>query len=396
MKIGILSGEIPGTTFIEALIGVLGRQGHKVLVIGKKRSTMWYSRPGVKCFFLPTTRFSIALTACYYWILFLIGRNRQATVIFNQILSEGKDLRHFLNRSSRVLPVLWFNPDVFHVQWAKSLSSWTFLHEFGIRVAVSLRGAHINYSPVTDRSLAEEYRKYFPLVHGFHAVSGAIAREAAKYGADPSKTKVVYSFVSNELIDLGRSRLRNRPEWEGKAIKIISVGRYHWKKGYKYALDAMKILDDLGLEFRYTIIAGGDNEEYLYQLHDLDLSSKVSLRFEVSHLEALREISQSDILLLPSVEEGIANVVLEAMTLGTLVVASLSGGMGEVLRHGENGFLTRIRDPEDIAANILAVMRLSESERQRIADRAFQTVLEHHTEAIFSRDIAEFYQRLIG
>lgn len=388
---------IPSTTFIEALIGVLGRQGHQVLVIGKKKTTARSSHAGVSYFFLPTSRLLITLTACYYWLLFLICRPRQTRSVFKRIMSEGRSLRHFLTCSSRVLPVLWFNPDVFHVQWAKSLSKWIFLREFGIKIAVSLRGAHINYSPITDPVLAMEYKKCFPLVHGFHAVSEAIASEAAKYGAEPSKMKVVYSYVSNELIEFGRSQLRSRrPDWKGKPIKIISVGRYHWKKGYNYALDAMKILHDRGHDFRYTIIAGGEHEEYLYQVHDLDLTCKVSLRSEAPHSEVLKEVFQSDILLLPSVEEGIANVVLEAMTLGTLVVTSLSGGMGEVIRHGENGFLTKIRDPEDIADNILTVIQLSESERQCIADRAFQTILEHHTEEIFSRHISEFYDRLIA
>src|SRR5690606_13466257 len=158
------------------------------------------------------------------------------------------------------------------------------------------------------------------------------------------------------------------------AISIISVGRYHWKKGYNYALDAMGILHDRGYDFRYTIVASGESEEYLYQVHDLNLTGKVVLKSELPHQEALQEICQSDVLLLPSVEEGIANVVLEAMALGTLVVTTMSGGMGEIVRSGKNGFLTKIRDPEDIASIIISVMHLSPSERQCIVSRAFQSI----------------------
>ena len=60
---------------------------------------------------------------------------------------------------------------------------------------------------------------------------------------------------------------------------------------------------------------------------------------EECYLTVKELIKNADILLLSSVEEGIANVVLEAMALGTLVVSTECGGMNEVIKNNENGFL---------------------------------------------------------
>jgi len=392
LKIGILSGAIPSTTFIEALLRVLAKNGHEVLAFGTKQGAISSTETGVRYFCFARGRVSITLVACGYWLLFLTLRRKQAGAIFKRVTSERRDLRYFLMRSSRILPLLWFSPDVVHVQWAKSLPDWIVLHDFGVKLAVSLRGAHINYSPITEVWLAKAYKKCFHLVDGFHAVSEAIATEAEKYGADRSKTRVIYSYVRDEVIELGRFRIQRQYDWEGRAMRIISVGRYHWKKGYNYALDAMKILHDRGHDFRYSIVASGDNEEYLHQIYDLGITGKVMLQSGVSHKEALQEIYQSDVLLLPSVEEGVANVVLEAMALGTLVVTTASGGMEEIIQNGDNGILTNIRDPESLASALISVMRLSPSERKCIATRAYQSILERHTEVKFARSVGDFYK----
>ena len=73
-------------------------------------------------------------------------------------------------------------------------------------------------------------------------------------------------------------------------------------------------------------------------------------------------ISESDILLLSSVEEGVPNVILEAMALGTVVVSTDCGAVREIITDGENGFLVPVRDPRAIADMVRAVAELCECE----------------------------------
>ena len=80
------------------------------------------------------------------------------------------------------MPVVNNLPDIFHIQWAKSLEEWIFLKDiFDIKLVLSLRGSHITYSPLSNEKLAKNYVAYFPKVDCFHAVSLAIANEASKY-----------------------------------------------------------------------------------------------------------------------------------------------------------------------------------------------------------------------
>ena len=91
----------------------------------------------------------------------------------------------------------------------------------------------------------------------------------------------------------------------------------------------MALLKKKDVQFHYTIIAGGrDQENILYQIHDLGLNECVSfINDELSHYEVLKKVSECDLFLLPSLEEGISNAVLEAMALGVPVISTDCGGM---------------------------------------------------------------------
>jgi glycosyltransferase involved in cell wall biosynthesis len=59
-----------------------------------------------------------------------------------------------------------------------------------------------------------------------------------------------------------------------------------------------------------------------------------------------------DVFVLPSLNEGMGRVLVEAMAAGRPVVASRVGGIPDLVRHGETGFLVAPRDDEAIAASI--------------------------------------------
>lgn len=341
MKVAIYSGGIPSTTFIENLINVVASNGTRVFLFGTRNSRVKYKFPNVSKFPTPSSswkRLFFVLYQLTWAIIFYQNRIFKIYKHVNSNWSWGKKIKWL----SKTLPVINHLPDVFHVQWAKSASDWLFLKEmFGVKLVLSLRGAHIDYSPICDPELAETYRNTFPKYDAFHAVSKAIAKEAEKYGADPSKIKVIYSGVDLELISKIKkevSSIRQKTKSSNnQRLNIISVGRFHWKKGYTYSIDACKILKDKGVNFKYTIIATGDSQEYLYQIEDLDLNDYIEIIPEMSHEDTLKQIASSDVLLLPSIEEGIANVVLEAMALGVYVISTDCGGMKEVIDNGVNG-----------------------------------------------------------
>lgn len=388
MRVVIYSGAIPSTTFIERLITGLAENGVKVLVCGYKTKAVNY--PGLKIKVIGYSgtigRIWIALK---YGFLFSLIDQKSLIKLFQAHHVSRNNYESFFHWFAKSAPIVWHKPDIFHLQWAKNTEKWLFLKDFGIKIIVSFRGAHINYSPIVNSALAESYRQCFPKVNGFHGVSQAICREGTKYSADHTKCKVVYSGLKTSEFDY----FEDKP-FDPSLIKIISIGRAHWKKGYDIALDAVRILKDQEYNFHYQIV-GGLSEEMIFQVSDLCLQDKVTLTENLPFEKIKELISQADVLLLPSVEEGIPNVVLEAMALGTLIISTNCGGLEEVITDGENGFLVPIYDPEAIAEKLVNITKLRPPEINRIRTSARRKVESHHTDQLMIAGMKSLYQTVI-
>ena len=193
---------------------------------------------------------------------------------------------------------------------------------------------------------------------------------------DINDITIINPAVEEKLINYKADQTKNL---DSNTLHIISVGRCHWIKGYTFALDAMAILKKEKIDFHYTIIAGGrDQENILYQIHDLDLSECVTFINELPHEEAINKMSDSDIFLLPSVGEGISNAVLEAMALGLFVISTDCGGMREIIRNSENGFIVPVRDPNSMAGAIQNFIHLDEKNKTKIIQKAGETIIQNH------------------
>lgn len=386
LKIAIYSGEIPSTTFIERLIEGLSAKGCEIVLFGILKKKVNYKNNAVNIKGYRLNRINKALYLLYYTLLLTLFKNKEKHQLDQLLKAEG---RFSLYDRVKCYPVLWYMPDIFHIQWAKGLNEWVWVKDFGIKLVLSLRGAHINYSPVADKHLAEMYKTYFPEVDAFHAVSKAIAIEAEKYNANPEKVKVVYSGLDLGDFNTSEIEISNR----SKTFNVISIGRPHWIKGYAYALDAFKLLKDQEFQFTYTIV-GGLNLELKYQMVELGLDNYITVEKHIPFDEVQKLLKASDLLLLSSNEEGVANVVLEAMAFEKLVLTTNCGGMEEVVVDGENGFVVPIRNASAMANKIVEISKLSEDQKKEITSNALRTIQLEHTEELMVNGMFELYQSL--
>ncbi|RMD97206.1 MAG: glycosyltransferase, partial [Bacteroidetes bacterium] len=377
--------RIPATTFIERLIEGLAEARVEVLLFGEVVGPVNYTSPKVRVLGW-RGRYGRWVSLLRYLLLFLVRRPGELSRLWRRL--DPGDWSMAAWQLSKFLPVLWHSPDVFHLQWAKSIKDWHWVTDFGMKLVVSLRGGQINWEPLVDPSVADLYRSHLPSVDGFHAVSHAIECEASQYGASAVKIHVVYSGLNLEQFPFV-------PEKSDRVkLEIISVGRPHWKKGYTYALDAFQLLKGK-IDFHYTII-GGFCQEHAFHVHDAGLMDQVTLIGATPSKEVLRYIQQADLLLLPSVEEGIANVVLEAMALGTPVICTDCGGMAEVIEDDVNGFLVPTRDAQALAEALMRFAALSPEERNRLALAARQTIEQRfHQKQMVDKMIA-LYREVMG
>jgi glycosyltransferase involved in cell wall biosynthesis len=88
--------------------------------------------------------------------------------------------------------------------------------------------------------------------------------------------------------------------------------------------------------------------------------------------------------------DGMPTVIVEAMATGTRVVASAVDGIPDVIRHGENGWLCREKDPEDLAEKILIALRDSTS--SAVVRSALETAGRADWEAVATHYLRVFEQ----
>lgn len=190
----------------------------------------------------------------------------------------------------------------------------------------------------------------------FLPVCDALRARLIRAGCAPGKVRVHRSGIV----------CRHLPYRERRAeaqTRIVTVGRLVEKKGTDYAVRAVARLLGAGCRLEYTIVGTGPLRDALARrIADLGVGRHVHLVGARSHAAALALMDGAHILLAPSVtaddgdEEGIPNVIKEAMALGVLVIGTRHGGIPEVIEDGVTGFLVPERDDEAIAERVAFLM----------------------------------------
>ena len=168
-------------------------------------------------------------------------------------------------------------------------------------------------------------------------------------------------------VDLDRFEFKARRLDGSSTVRLLSVCRLVEKKGMDHALRAAARLRAAGATFAWQILGEGPELPKLRALaQKLDLASSVQLLGGVSH-DAVREALQSaHLFVAPSVtaidgdEEGIPVAIMEAAAAGLPIVSTRHSGIPELVRHGETGLLAPERDVEQLATNLLTLIRAPE------------------------------------
>lgn len=142
-----------------------------------------------------------------------------------------------------------------------------------------------------------------------------------------------------------------------KPMKIVfgTVGRQDAIKGLGVLLDAIKLVFEERPEYREyvgVVLAGigPESERCREKISCLDIEENVFMAGQVEDVPAL--LRKLDFYVQTSLNEGISNTILEAKATGLAVICTDVGGNPEIVRHGEDGYLIRRNDCENLADNI--------------------------------------------
>ena len=181
-----------------------------------------------------------------------------------------------------------------------------------------------------------------------------------------------------------------------REIRILYVGFLRHEKGLHYLLQSLKILRDRKLNVCLTIVGDGPVKEFLSRNSiRLNLRNAVDFKGYVSSEEELEEFYvRSDIFVLPSISEGTPRVLLEAMARGLPIVSTNVGGIPDLIKHMENGYLTSAGDGNSLADAIYEIMTNDSLRKQMIKNGyvfASKHTLKHLVDTIFHHVKGELY-----
>ncbi|GGI58032.1 glycosyltransferase family 4 protein [Winogradskyella haliclonae] len=391
LKIAIFSGNIPSTSFIERLINGVAEH-HKVFLFGIQKKSVKYSSKNIRVYATPNSKWVNVLVTSFRILHLFFKQPKALFRLLEEVKSEKIRYSRFI-KLSRCLPILLHKPDILHLQWAKDIAAYGFLKtRFNIPLVVSFRGAHINYTPVVEPKFASVYKELFPCVDAFHGVSHTIVKKASQYDDILSRSIVIYSPTPRFFFNTYKPYQKPKR----KLIRVVSVGRNHWKKGYQYAIDALHQLRVKGFDVQYTLIGPErPTEALLFQMHQLNVLEAISFKSQLTQQELLEALQHQDVLLLPSLGEGIANVVLEAMAVGLPVISTDCGGMAEVVKHKETGWLVPMRDAKAIEAAIIDFDNTPEDKLKSMVSNAHEFVKREFDYANNIKKFIELYNTVV-
>ncbi len=184
--------------------------------------------------------------------------------------------------------------------------------------------------------------------------------------------------VVNRLgIDVSRYTPPTTPRADhGGPLKTLTVARLVAEKGLPILIDALARLRNEGIPIDAQVVGTGELRESL-ERRSANVGARVVFRGAIGQDKLPDIYREVDAFVLPSFQEGLPIVIMEAMATELPVVVTRIAGISELVQDGENGFVV---PPSDTDALVAAVRRLAEDPelRARLGAAARRTVCDLH------------------
>lgn len=225
-------------------------------------------------------------------------------------------------------------------------------------------------------------------------VTEFVRRQLIDVGMQPDRIRAVYNGVDTLRFTpdpAARERWRAERQIEPDEILVSMICYLREFKQPHIMLEACAVLAQEGIRVRPVIAGTGELLESMQEFAKyLGLKSTLWLG-NYPHPEQL--LQASDVFVLTSVGEAIGNVLLEAMACGVPCVGTASGGIPEIIAHGETGYLAQPLDSRSFAESIQAVVANPEHWR-RMSERSVCRARERFDVDRTVREFMELYDSL--
>lgn len=297
--------------------------------------------------------------------------------------------------------------DIIHAQDPLALTSASMGRGEGPpRVFLTVHG-YFTYESVSGRAsegsfmwsfLRKLESKAYRSAELIFTVDENIKKHIESFGVESRRVLLMRNFVDVDEFSPARSRRESRREcgFEFDEFVILCPRRLVKKCGVIYAAWAAKELRNLMEDNFVLVFAGEGNERQRIERYarENELEEKIVFLGNIPHVRMPALIRAADVVLIPSITVGIEREAtsisaLEAMASGIPVVASNIGGLSELIRDGETGYLVPERDAKAIAE---ALLRIALTDQSAMTRKAREEVVTKHSHIRRAEEFLGIYE----
>lgn len=295
-----------------------------------------------------------------------------------------------------LLSVLWFlyrqrhTYDIIHCHILQGLHSAAslllkFFFKKKVIIKVAATGPLSDFSTLSKMFLGVFLLKKIRSADRIVTVCAQSKQEALKQGFRPSSIIQISNGVDTRCF-------KPSPSGRVSAGKVIFVGRLDAMKAVHVLIEAFKKLKDEGSAASLDIIGDGPDMDRLKRLKD-SLGLNRSVNFCGEKQGVAKHLQESTVFVLPSLSEGLSNVILEAMACALPVVVTRVGGTADLIQDGINGILVEPNSP-DLLKEALKRILEDKNLAEKMGAEARKTVEEKFSMEYVSERYMSIYQEL--
>lgn len=168
---------------------------------------------------------------------------------------------------------------------------------------------------------------------------------------NPEAIEVVYNPLRTMPTSDFSEKDKDIAQWWSKSEKIIAMGRLAKIKDFETLLRAVSIISKYRNVKLLILGEGSERQKLEVLVSELGIASHVRLPGFRKDLYPFYR--QADLFVLSSYNEGMANVIIEALSFGVPVVSTDCGGPSEILENGKWGLLAKVGSADDLAEKMI-------------------------------------------
>lgn len=262
---------------------------------------------------------------------------------------------------------------------------------------VMVKTVHGLPEPMTGRPLHALRNKFY---HFLDALATRMADSTVCYVTEELRlqharahSRLRATVIPNGVANMDKDQLQRPPELRKDWFNLAIVGRLDTVKGHHVAIKAISsqnVPEDVHLQ----VIGVGPTEAELRKLaHARGVADRV--HFLGFRRNVYDYLAHCDVLLMPSLHEGLPYTLLEAMALKAPIIASRTGGLVEVIEHRITGLLIPVADSLGLGSAIRALYDGPEL-RKRLSDNARKLQQSRYSlDAMALRYLEEYLAALV-